>query len=233
MYNDIADVYDEIFPLNRAFLNFIPAYLPAQEGRVLDLGCGPGDYADSLAKDGYEATGIDLSAGMIEMAKSRNRGEFHQLSLTEIDRLSGTFDCVYCIGNSLSYLPANSMAKFTADVARLLNAGGYFVMQVVNWDRIRLTKETNFDVKLLSNGQTFHRRYEWASDEAVIFHTEIRDGDAVRGVWADTLYPKYLADLISAFEAAGLPVTGKFGDFAGAPYDPESSPATVLVFRKS
>ena len=43
--------------------------LPAAGGRTLDIGCGVCDYALGLAREGYKATGIDLSDGMIRGAK--------------------------------------------------------------------------------------------------------------------------------------------------------------------
>ena len=43
--------------------------LPVPGGRTLDVGCGVGDYSLGLAKLGYQATGIDLSNGMIAGAR--------------------------------------------------------------------------------------------------------------------------------------------------------------------
>ena len=59
MYDQIADIYLEIFPLNQEFLAFIPEYLGKPGAKVLDLGCGPGDYVDTLSNSGYQATGVD------------------------------------------------------------------------------------------------------------------------------------------------------------------------------
>ncbi len=43
--------------------------LPSAGGTALDIGCGVGDYALGLAREGYKTTGIDLSDGMIHGAK--------------------------------------------------------------------------------------------------------------------------------------------------------------------
>jgi len=43
--------------------------LPAPGGSVLDIGCATADYALRLAREGYRATGIDLSDGMINGAR--------------------------------------------------------------------------------------------------------------------------------------------------------------------
>ena len=55
--------------------------LPAAGGRTLDIGCGVCDYALGLAREGYKATGIDLSDGMIRGAKQLAEAEGLDLSL--------------------------------------------------------------------------------------------------------------------------------------------------------
>ena len=116
MYDEIADIYLEIFPLNQAFLNFIPEYLGKPGSHVLDLGCGPGDYVDTLSNSGYRATGIDSSSTMITQAQAQKKGLFFNYSYTEINQLDGGFNCAYCIGNSLSYLPGDITQSFFKDV---------------------------------------------------------------------------------------------------------------------
>lgn len=48
--------------------------LPAAPARVLDLGTGSGHAAFVLAGLGHDVTGVDSSAGMIEIARSRAAG---------------------------------------------------------------------------------------------------------------------------------------------------------------
>lgn len=46
--------------------------------RVVDLGCGSGIWARELVNGGFEATGVDISAAMIEIARQRvPEAEFH------------------------------------------------------------------------------------------------------------------------------------------------------------
>ena len=40
-----------------------------EDARILDLGCGPGLYAEKLGRAGYSVTGIDFSATSIAYAK--------------------------------------------------------------------------------------------------------------------------------------------------------------------
>jgi len=233
MYDDITAIYDQIFPLNRAFLAFIPKYLGSPGSKVLDLGCGPGDYVDHLTRSGFPATGIDSSAGMIKDALESKQGLFFNYSFSEIDQLSDTFDCAFSIGNSLSYLPNDLLKSFFAGVCHLLNADGFFVMQVVNWDKYRSTGEMSFDVKTLADGRTFHRSYQPTPEGKVIFHTELRKGDEILGSWSDPLDPKLVDDLVLAIQSTGMEIVGQFGDSENAPFDPLSSPATILVAQKA
>ncbi len=232
MYNDITTIYDQIFPLNRAFLAFIPDYLGSPGSKVLDLGCGPGDYVDHLTRSGFAATGIDSSAEMIRQAQAHKQGSFFNFSFTDIHQLDDAFDCIFSMGNSLSYLPSDDLKPFLENVYRLLNAGGLFVMQVVNWDRQRHSGVMSFDVKTLPDGRSFHRRYQPTPEGTVVFHTELQKGAETQAAWADTLYPKLMDDLLFEIQVVGLEVVEKFGDFQGSSFEALSSPATVLVAQK-
>jgi len=232
MYNEIVAIYDQIFPLNQAFLAFLPAYLSAPGSRVLDLGCGPGDYVDHLSRSQYQATGIDSSDEMIRLAQIHKQGTFFNFSFTEIDQLEGPFDCIYCIGNSLSYLPSDLLQPFLHQVVRLLDEKGNFLIQVVNWDKYRAVGASDFPTKTLLDGRTFHRRYEEAPNSNVIFQTELRQDGKVIKSWSDTLYPKEAATLSQAVSDSGLVVVDVFGDYQKAPFEPLSSPATILAAQK-
>ena len=232
MYNQIVDVYNQIFPLNQGFLDFIPTYLGGEGSSVLDLGCGPGDYVDTLSRQGYTVTGIDSSVEMIRRAREQKAGVFYPFSFAQLQELDDVFDCAYCIGNSLSYLPNDALEEFLAKLGQRLSTGAYFVLQVVNWDRFRLKSASDFPVKTLADGRTFHRRYESIDEERVIFHTELRDGEKLQAAWADALSPKYLHPMVEKLEAAGLEVIEKYGNYQKAPYSAQESPAMILVSQK-
>jgi len=229
MYDEIADIYLEIFPINQEFLAFILDYLGQTGANVLDLGCGPGDYVDYLARAGYQATGIDSSPVMISQAQGKKQGTFYELSFTHIGQLNSKFDVIYCVGNSLAYLPPQEIASFLKAVQHLLNPNGYFVFQVINWDQYALTGTKEFAVQKLADGRTFHRRYERIDSSQVIFHTSIQKGGEIQGVWAALLYPKYLQAVVAEVEAARLTIKDVFGDYQKTQFDPRSSPAMILV----
>ena len=233
MYNDIAGIYDEIFPLNQDFITFIPDYLGGSDARILDLGCGPGDYIDVLSRDGYQATGIDPSTEMIRTAQREKQGTFFNFGFSSLYQLDGPYDCIFSIGNSLSYHPDDQMETLYQDLCRLLNPGGTLVLQVVNWDRLQSGVSPGFGVKTLADGRTFHRSYQSGPDSSVIFHTELRIGDETLKAWSAFLYPKYSRVLRQGIQGVGLTVLNIFGDFQQSAYEALNSPAMILTARKA
>jgi SAM-dependent methyltransferase len=68
-YDDIARVYD---PWSRTVVEDVPFYLEEAKrwgGPVLELGVGTGRIAVPIAAAGIEVVGVDLSAGMLEVAR--------------------------------------------------------------------------------------------------------------------------------------------------------------------
>lgn len=74
-FDGVAEEYDESLP------DHVMAYLTARRvafarnlvpsGKLLDVGCGTGRFLASMPTAGYELTGIDISAGMLEEARER------------------------------------------------------------------------------------------------------------------------------------------------------------------
>ncbi len=113
--------------LARAVLPYVP---PA--GRVLDLGCGTGELACSLASAGLRAAGCDISRQMLRGAAARDTG--HSASWVQLSpgwrRLPFTaaaFDAVVA-SSVLEY--AADPAAILRECARVLRPGGVAVCTV-------------------------------------------------------------------------------------------------------
>jgi len=73
LFQDFADKYDrESFTAGTiGEVDFIEREINFnKEALILDIGCGTGRHSIELSRRGYSVTGIDLSASMIEKAKS-------------------------------------------------------------------------------------------------------------------------------------------------------------------
>ncbi|WP_428952564.1 class I SAM-dependent DNA methyltransferase [Streptomyces sp. cg35] len=103
-FDAIGGRYDEAFPHKEGQLAAVQRLLSQLRpgARVLDVGCGTGvPTARQLVDAGHQVVGVDLSAGMLELARKQvPEAEFHQADLTTLSAQGpdglGQFDAVTC-----------------------------------------------------------------------------------------------------------------------------------------
>ncbi len=101
-------------------------------GRALDMGCGTGTNAITLAQRGWEVYAIDFSSTAIRAArrKARRAGvqvAFYCRSVTKTDDLPAPFDLILDIGCYHGLHPA-LQAQYAANLERLLAPGGTLLL---------------------------------------------------------------------------------------------------------
>jgi 2-polyprenyl-6-hydroxyphenyl methylase / 3-demethylubiquinone-9 3-methyltransferase len=121
--------------LNPVRTQFIAARARLAGRRVLDVGCGGGLLAESLARAGAQVTGIDLAPGMIEAARlhaaESGLGIDYRVSAAETlaGEAPGTYDVVTCM-EMLEHVPAP--AATVVALARLVRPGGAVFVSTLN-----------------------------------------------------------------------------------------------------
>jgi demethylmenaquinone methyltransferase/2-methoxy-6-polyprenyl-1,4-benzoquinol methylase len=103
--------------------------------RVLDLGCGTGALTLRAARRGAMVKGIDINAGMLEVARRRVREagltenvELTEIGVAELDgEASGSYDVVTA-GLCLSELSEDELSYTLAHVRRILSPGGLLLV---------------------------------------------------------------------------------------------------------
>ncbi len=107
---------------------------PAQFQQLLDLGCGPGIYAERFRKAGYTVTGIDFSKRSIEYAQEQtllnksNIQYYYQNYLTIDDREQ--FDVITLIYCDYAPLSINDRLILLRKVYQALKPNGKFIFDV-------------------------------------------------------------------------------------------------------
>jgi magnesium-protoporphyrin O-methyltransferase len=86
--------------------------------RILDAGCGTGAFAIAVACRGAEVTGIDVAAGLVEVARQRTpsfigHGRIHWRSGDMLDPGLGTFAHVVAMDSLIHYQPDDLVAALS------------------------------------------------------------------------------------------------------------------------
>ncbi|MDS0138866.1 MULTISPECIES: methyltransferase domain-containing protein [unclassified Amycolatopsis] len=118
----LRDLLDES-PWDRAMLTTF-AELVGTSGPVGDLGCGPGRLTGYLASLGLDVFGVDLSPGMVEVARRTHPGlRFEVGSMAALDLGDGHLAGAVA-WYSLIHTPPAELPPVVAELARVLAPGG-------------------------------------------------------------------------------------------------------------
>lgn len=123
-YHALAESYDHFFtPVTTNAIAPLLTTIGLKPGdRLLDVACGSGALAAAAREQGAQATGIDLTPGMIALAKARHPGiDFREAEVEHLPFSDDAFDVVACnFGIGHFPYPEHSVAE----CARMLKAGG-------------------------------------------------------------------------------------------------------------
>ena len=142
-FSDLAhrwwDPESEFRPLhqiNPLRLNWINGLVPLAQQRVLDIGCGGGILADSMARQGADVLGIDLSTKALKVAQlhaleaQTPNVNYREISAEDLAAESpSTFDVVTCM-EMLEHVP--DPASIVRACAALVKPGGWVFFSTIN-----------------------------------------------------------------------------------------------------
>ena len=247
MYDSLSSDYDRFVNWQNRLaveLPFILDQLKAIATRsVLDAATGTGMHAIALAQLGYQATGVDISRGMIERARvnAASAGTKVKFEVAGFGSLSKTFephtfDALLCLGNSLPHLlTTDELNTALLDFAACLHPGGLLLIQNRNFDAVMAQHERWMEPQSHSEAEAewiFQRFYDFDPDGLLTFNmvTLMRPAS---GVWSQKvvssrLRPILKDDLIKALYEANFEGITAFGNMAGATFDPYKSGNLVV-----
>ncbi len=205
-YDDWADLYDKVYAYLNYDIGFYLSQAEASAGPVLELGCGTGRIALSLADAGFSVTGVDISPRMIAKANGKaatlglgSKAQFIAGDMVDFDAGGGFGLVCFPFRSFQSMLEVEDQREALENAAAQLREGGLLALDTFAPDMEQLGD----------------RR-----DEAIPFH--IRDVEQPNGgnivVWGQNLWDG-LSQVNSArliveeLDANGLSVARHFRDF--------------------
>lgn len=101
--------------------------LPAGS-RILDFGCGSGNFTRLLSETGYAVTGLDVSAGQIEQARQQDsKTEYLLYRGLLANQLAGRLFDAICVNLTICCIPDSELRYVLRDLASVLKPGGVIV----------------------------------------------------------------------------------------------------------
>ena len=99
---------------------------------ALDLGCGTGVLCRLLREQGIRASGMDLSEGMIAIAREADpEGHYDVADMTRY-RPAEPVELVTCTGDALNHIPdLGDVAGIFENVRQSLRDGGWFLCDIL------------------------------------------------------------------------------------------------------
>lgn len=232
-YQTLSRYYDEIFALAPGEMSFLKQRL-AGCARILDVGCGTGNKTELLAAPGREIWGLDLDPDMIALAQANHQAPGLNYQVGDMTAIglkypAGHFDALVCLGNTLVHLTGDyELEAFMAGAGRILRPGGWWALQILNYDFIIKSRLT--ELPLIETPRTvFRRLYDWR-DDGLYFRAvlKIKSGPAyeneipLRPILKNELL-ELLADDFSEVEL--------FGGYDGSPHRSDSLVTLALARR--
>ena len=218
-------------------VHFATLALHLNEGNtVLNLDCGWGRHAITLANSGMKVIGLDASAELLQLARETGerlsvRAEWVHGDLSDLELAEPTDAVVQFRSNLLEWAQSPAEALHLLDrVHAILKMDGRLLFGHPDWQATPPDQE-------LSQAETpeateAHHFYFDTHSRMIRFQTIITGRDGIRReYWRRTWYPT-AEQMASLLYQADLTIEGQFNDFDFLPYNPDQ-PGLVWLAKKA
>jgi SAM-dependent methyltransferase len=212
--------------------NLIRYLQPESPSFMLDVACGKGRHARTLASYHHFVTGIDISPQSIAYASQYNSDllEFleHDMRLTfRINYYKYAFN----LFTSFGYFDSHRKNEDTLrTIYQSLQPGGIFIFDYLNAAYIAKHLVPN-DEKIIDGTRFLIKRYQ--TDFHFIKQIQIEDATlAIPLLFEEKVASYNKAALELIFEKVGFTIKAVFGNYSLHPFDEATSPRVIIIAEK-
>ena len=135
MYEKFAAIYDLIYSFKdykkevKIIKKLISKHKKSDGNQLLDVACGTGKHILYLKED-FECTGVDISDGMLNIAKKTIKGaQFIKSDMIELN-LQTKFDVILCLFSSIGYVKTyENLQRTIQNFYDHLKLGGVLIIE--------------------------------------------------------------------------------------------------------
>ena len=204
-----------------------------QDGKVLDLACGPGRHSILFAQKGYKVSAVDLSKNLLKVALDSALKSNVEINFIEADLrnlcIKPKFELVVNLFTSFGYFDDDKENfKLFRRAFYFLNDNGYFVLDFFNKDYLEKNIVSGSEGYTDNSKIIQERKIE--GKRVIKKITIAKNGNERHFIESVRMYSK--DELITGIENSGFKVENIFGDVRGRTFDLETSPRIIIIARK-
>ena len=244
-YEELAADYDSMTGFKQRFVREQPFFRMLVDRyhirHALDAGCGTGFHSILLAQCGVQVTANDIAKGMLRETQ-RHAKEYGvrirtlSASFSDLPKVvGGTFDAVFCMGNSLAHLlTERNLHRALMNFRQLLKPDGLLFFQLVNYDRILRRRERVQSIKE-GDGKIFLRFYDYERSQIRfnILTVNKTDEGMTHTLKSVMLHPWTSTEVLRSTRTAGFTDTHVFGGIALQQFNRKTSNDMVVLARQT
>jgi len=125
----------------KVYLPFIEPFkniYKKEELKVLDLGCGRGEWIELVSENGFKALGVDIDDGMLQACKTLNLDVIHIDALEFLKKSPDDSFVVVSGFHIAEHLQFDVLQNLTKEALRVLKPGGLLILETPNPENIRV-----------------------------------------------------------------------------------------------
>lgn len=212
-----------------------------RDAKILDLGCGPGLYAERFAQLGYKVTGIDFSKRSINYAREQALKKDLDITYLYQDYLTidfkNEFDLVLMIYCDFGVLSNEHRGILLQNVQNALKNNGKFIFDVFTPNRYSKEFENNKTWELHQNGgfwrpgpyiclnshYNYPKQHTYLNQVIILDETEKVE---VYRLWNKVYTTDSIQKVLHKYKFVNI---GYFADVAGATYKNDSETLCIVA----